>query len=104
MKLRIKYKIWIEDSHGNYILGPGGYTLLMEVKRTGSLRKAAQNLDMSYDYAWRLVKEIEETVGQRIIESHRGGRYGGGSKITHLGIELMKLYEKTKEKIDEALD
>ena len=36
--------------------GPGMVMLLREVERTGSLQKAAKNMNMAYSKAWKMLK------------------------------------------------
>ncbi|ADD08895.1 NUDIX domain-containing protein [Candidatus Aciduliprofundum boonei] len=95
----VKYRFWFESPAG-YVFGPGSYQILKEIEKTGSLRKAASNLGMSYRHAWGLIKEIEENLGVKIITSHRGGREGGESTITEEGIKLLREYEKYEKVFD----
>ena len=39
--------------------GPGMVMLLREVERTGSLQKAAKNMNMAYSKAWHLIRSAE---------------------------------------------
>ncbi len=99
--MEVKYRFWFESPAG-YIFGPGSYQILKEIERTGSLRQAAQNLGMSYRHAWGLIKEIEENLGVKILESHRGGRTGGESRLTKEAMNLLREYEKYKVLFDEV--
>jgi 8-oxo-dGTP diphosphatase len=92
----VKYRFWFETPKG-YVFGPGSYQILREIEKTGSLRKAAQNLGMSYRHAWGLIKEIEDNLGVKIIASHRGGKEGGESIITDEGMKLLREYERYEE-------
>jgi len=94
--MKLKYRFWFETSKG-YVFGPGTYQLLKEIQKTGSLRKAAESLGMSYRHAWGLIKEIEEHTGHKIIESSRGGKGGGESHLTPKGMELIREFEKYDE-------
>jgi len=94
--MNVRYRFWFETSKG-YVFGPGSYQLLKEIQKTGSLRKAAESLDMSYRHAWGLIKEIEEHTGYSVIESSRGGKGGGESHLTQKGEELLRMYEKYDE-------
>ncbi len=94
--MKLSYRFWFETDKG-YVFGPGAYQLLKEVQKTKSLRKAAENLGMSYRHAWGMIKEIEEHTGYKIIESFRGGRGGGESHLTDKGNELIREFEKYDE-------
>jgi molybdate transport system regulatory protein len=86
-------KIWLEIDDG-YVFGPGVYNLLVAIKEKGTLKEASQQLDMSYRYAWGLIKKAEEKLGAPLINAKKGGRQGGGSsRITNLGEHYIKDFE-----------
>ena len=60
MKYKIYSRLWIETEKGMF-LGEGRYKLLKAIENTGSLRKAAKSLNMSYKKAWRLITEVNST-------------------------------------------
>ncbi len=43
--------------------GPGMVMLLREVERTGSLQKAAKNMNMAYSKAWKMLKRGRKRMG-----------------------------------------
>ncbi len=100
--MRIKYRFWFETDRG-YVLGPGTYTLLKEIEKTGSLRKAAERLNMSYRHAWGLIKEMEENLGKSVIVSERGGKGGGKSELTVEGKKILQEFENYKLLFDEIV-
>ena len=86
-------KIWLETDDG-YVFGPGVYNLLKSIRETGTLKEASQSLDMSYRYAWGLIRKAEDKLGDKLIEASKGGRQGGGSSsITELGEHFIKDFE-----------
>jgi molybdate transport repressor ModE-like protein len=100
---RPAFKIWIETDNG-YVFGPGVYALLLQIKEKGTLKDAASSLEMSYRYAWGLVKKAEEKLEMPLIETQKGGRYGGGStKITELGYQFIEDFKILREKLYELL-
>src|SRR6185503_15064526 len=62
-------------------LGPGKVRLLELVEETGSIRKSAAAMKMSYRQAWLLLKALEETFGRPLVATVTGGRAGGGAKL-----------------------
>ena len=52
--------------------------LLELVAETGSIRKAAAELGMSYRKAWLLLQALKETFGTPLVETASGGRRGAG--------------------------
>lgn len=90
-------KIWLETDQG-YVFGPGVYNLLKAIKEKGTLKEASQSLDMSYRYAWGLIRKAEEKLGDKLIEASKGGRQGGGSStITELGEHFITDFEKIQK-------
>ena len=69
-KPRPAFKVWLETEEG-YVFGPGVYTLLRNVKETGTLKEAAKRIGMSYRYAWGLVKRAEEKLEHPLLRSHK---------------------------------
>jgi molybdate transport system regulatory protein len=79
-------------------LGPGKIRLLELVAETGSIRKAAAGMKMSYRQAWLLLKALKETFGEALVETATGGKAGGGARLTPLGRFVVKRY-RTLEKV-----
>ena len=65
--------------------GPGVAQLLHYIVQHKSLRAAAQQMNMSYSKAWKIVHEAEEQLGFPLIETISGGARGGGSYLTRQG-------------------
>jgi molybdate transport system regulatory protein len=82
------------DFESGASIGPGKIRLLEEVERSGSIRKAAEALDMSFRQAWLLLKAIEEMFGEQVILTARGGAKGGGSALTELGRLVVSNYRQ----------
>ena len=89
-KTRLAFKLWLETDEG-YVFGPGVYNLLKMVKKTGTLKEASEKLEMSYRYAWGLIKKAEEALGESLIDAQKGGKSGGGStNLTELGEQFVE--------------
>lgn len=102
-KLKVSCKIWIEYN-GKPVVGKGGAKILEEIEKQKSISKAAKKLGMSYRYVWSYIRKIEKTMGEPIIETHRGGRSGGGgAKLTRLGKSLLDKYKRVEGYFGEVL-
>ncbi len=86
---RLTIRIDFDDGSG---LGPGKVQLLELVAETGSIRKAAARLGMSYRKAWLLLQALKETFGTPLVETASGGKSGGGTSLTGLGREVVIRY------------
>jgi molybdate transport repressor ModE-like protein len=102
----IKYKIWIEKD-GDIIIGMGREKLLREIEKTGSIKKASENIGISYKKAIEYIKAMEKRTGKKIVETFRGGANKGGAKLTPFAKKLLKDFEeilKRFEKLKSSLE
>lgn len=77
--------------------GPGPYHLLCMIEETGSIRAAAERMELSYAKALHKLKRAEESLGFSLMEKQIGGKGGGGSQLTSNAKEFMKKYQKYQE-------
>lgn len=76
------------------VLGPGKADLLEAIGRTGSLRKAAVSLGMSYMRAWKLLQMMNGAFRQPLVVTERGGAGHGAARLTVAGRRVLSLYRK----------
>jgi len=98
--MHIAYKIWIEFGN-KAVFGIGLYQLLMLVRQTGSLHKAANELKMSYRAAWGKVRQSEEILGFGLLEKGRHGR--SGAHLTSEADMIIDKFEKVLHEMDEMV-
>lgn len=79
---------------GPAFFGPGVALLMRAVEQTGSLRAAAQQMNMAYSKAWRILRTAEESLGFALVERQHGGQGGGGSVITEEGALFLDTYNQ----------
>lgn len=99
---QLKYKIWLEKD--GKVFGKGPYELLMGIKKYGSLSESAKQLNMSYNKAFNLIKDIEKRLGYELIKRKTGGSGGGGSQLTEQAEELLSKYILFANECDERLN
>jgi molybdate transport system regulatory protein len=92
------YKIWIEMG-GMNVFGMGIYQLLFLVRRTGSLKKAAEELKMSYRAAWGKVRDYESRMGISLLEQGRHGRIG--AHLTNEGETIVNHFQQILADLDD---
>ena len=90
--MKIKSKIWIENDEG-ILISEGRVQLLKLIEDTGSLNKAAQAMNLSYQKAWKLVDASNKAAKSPLIETHVGGIKGGGTILTPYGKSLIEIFE-----------
>jgi molybdate transport system regulatory protein len=102
-RLEPRSKLWIERD-GSVVLSDWRIELLEAIDRTGSLAKAAEAMGTPYRTAWQRLKETEERLGIRLVETQSGGAEGGGSVLTEEGRELVGRYRRFSEGLAELVD
>lgn len=90
------WKIYICSDNGEKFFGKGPYELLLNVKKYGSLNKAAAEMELSYHKALKLIKSAEKGFGCALMNKKIGGENGGGSLLTPKALEILDKYEKFK--------
>jgi molybdate transport system regulatory protein len=79
---------------GTIVLGPGKADLLEAVRDSGSLRRGAAGLGMSYMRAWNLVKTMNAAFKEPLVALARGGAKHGGATLTPTGVRVLALYRR----------
>lgn len=79
---------------GRHLFGPGKADLLRHIAATGSLAEAAKQLDMSYQRAWSLMRELNGDFREPLVVVARGGTSGGGATLTPTGEAALAAYER----------
>ena len=77
---------------GNTFLALARCGLLAEIDRLGSISAATRKLGMSYRYALERITIVEKRLGRQLVDRKRGGKEGGGAKLTALGFEVLADY------------
>ena len=103
MILKLRYKIWLEKNEEK-AFGDGPLDILQRVEKTGSLRQAAAEINMSYSQAWNLMKDLEKRLGFNLLRRKVGGESGGGSQLTKQAREMMMKFEIFHEEADQSLN
>jgi molybdate transport system regulatory protein len=78
-------------------LGPGKVDLLRLVAKTGSISEASRQLGMSYMRAWSLIRTMNRCFSSDLILSIRGGKAGGGARLSPLGQKILELYTEMEK-------
>lgn len=85
----IHVKIWLEHE-GTILLGVGRAQLLQRVHTLGSLKKAAESMNMSYRAAWGRIKRTEAALGIALVEA--SGTRRGGYSLTPAAMQMVEAF------------
>lgn len=98
-KVQFRLRVYRDDV---IAIGPGKVALLEAIAETGSISAAARSIGMSYRRAWLLVDETNHTFREPVVNTATGGSRGGGTALTPLGEELVRLYRAAEIKAQAA--
>ena len=94
----VRSKVWFESA-GTHVFGCGLANLLENINRFGTLQDAAKATQMSYRYAWDLIRMAENHFGKTLIVRHAGGKDGGGSALSPDGIQMLKIFKQLNKEV-----
>ena len=98
--MKPKLRVWVTFGE-DLKFGDGRARLLALIDERGSLKKAAQELEMSYRNAWGYLRDLEE--GGRLRVRRAGdGRPESGMRLTKAGKRFLERYQRFRSGLDEA--
>ncbi len=103
MSYNLRAKIWLEKENQK-VFGDGPWDILKRIEQTGSIRKAAAEIKMSYSQAWRLIRMVETNLGFTVLEKKTGGTGGGHSTLTPQAAKLTAAYGSFRSAAENNLD
>src|SRR5450631_1096499 len=80
--MRACLKVWIESEDGRVALSEWRVTLLEGVREHGSLVAAARALGVPHRTAWQRIREMEDCLHVRLLDTTSGGPGGGRSTLS----------------------
>ncbi len=91
-KLKIVTKLRLSLIVNGVEIDEDSLKLLMLVDSTGSILRASRAMGIAYSRAWERIAKIERALGVKIVEAKRGGRGGGGARLTEIGKQLVSKF------------
>lgn len=96
----VRPRIYIGD---NATIGPGKIDLLKALQTENSITAAAKALNIPYKKAWNLLNALNKTFNQPVFEARVGGKGGGKTELTPIGVQLIKSYEALEKKLNQCV-
>jgi len=88
---------------GGAPLSHGKAELMELIRETGSIRQAAQRMDMSYRRGWLLADELNRMFREPVIATQHGGKSGGGAGLTEFGAQLLSRFRAMEARTQQVL-
>lgn len=95
-RLKIQARLMLDEE---IAFGPGKADLLDAIAATGSISAAGKQLGMSYRRTWLLVDAMNRCFQNPLVETATGGVQGGGARLTHYGVDVLKRYRQLQTDI-----
>jgi molybdate transport system regulatory protein len=73
------------------VVSPAALALFRAIDETGSLRAAAEAEGVTYRTAWLRAERANRAWGAALVERMRGGRGGGGARLTPEGRAVLAI-------------
>ena len=101
MKARVKVWLEIDDE---YVFGFGLSEILKAVDSEGSIKAAADVLGKSYRHVWGRIKEAEQAVGERLVQTRVGGEETNRSALTKLAKRLVTDFDSLRQRTFDVVE
>ena len=98
-RLAPRQKVWL-NLDGAFLMGPRYLRFLEAVQHTGTLRQAARVVGWSYRTSLNRLRQMERVLGARVVATTRGGKVGGGAKLTPEARRLVRLFRRWQREAD----
>jgi molybdate transport system regulatory protein len=99
MKASVKFFV---AKDGQYVLGPGKIQLLRLVEESGSLRRAARAMGMSYRWAWGRIRKAEEAIGVPMLQQGEDSA-SRAKTLSRDAREIIEWFARTEAELAEVL-
>lgn len=95
-QLQPRHKLWL-TWNGAFLMGPRYMRFLEAVDRTGTIRAAGQEIGWSYRTCLNRIRDMERTLGARVLATSRGGSSRGGARLTPAARRLVTLFSSWRQ-------
>lgn len=102
--MELKSKFYLLNEDGEKFMGAGVLWLLYAIERTGSLRKAAQEINISYSKAYKMINNLESSLDKAVVVRKKGGQDRTGAELTPFGSKLCQLYSEFQEQAKKQIE
>jgi molybdate transport system regulatory protein len=99
----LDYSLWLKNIGNKEIMDEDCLLLLLGIKKLGSIKQAAEEIEISYRKAWNVISKAEKMLGFGLVVKHRGGKLGGYTSLSPEGENLVNAYCSLKTDINKSI-
>ena len=97
-----QFNVWFEVD-GEVASSRWRMELLSAIGERGSITGGAEAMGVPYRVAWQKVHEMEERLGERLLDTTTGGAAGGGARLTDAGHDHVERMQAFCDRADAAI-
>jgi molybdate transport system regulatory protein len=97
--LKIKAQVYLD---GAIAIGPGKAAMLDAVQREGSIAAAGRSMGISYRRTRDMIDTLNRCWGEPVVLTEKGGRTGGGSRLTPRGQQVLAAYRALEQALNQT--
>jgi molybdate transport system regulatory protein len=94
-----RQKLWL-NWDGVFLMGPNYLRFLAAVDRTGTIREGGRAVGWSYRTCLNRLRRMERVLGAPVLATTRGGRTGGGARLTPEARRLVKVFTRWQREVE----
>lgn len=94
-----RQKLWL-NWDGVFLMGPNYLRFLAAVNKTGTIREGGQAVGWSYRTCLNRLRRMERVLGAPVLATTRGGRTGGGARLTPEARRLVKVFARWQREVE----
>jgi molybdate transport system regulatory protein len=97
-----RHKIWMTWK-GSFLMGPNYLKFLEAVEEHGTILEAGRVVGWSYRTCLNRLRRMEKVMGGVVLETQRGGRSGGGARLSPQASRLVRLFRRWERESERAI-
>ena len=94
-----RQKLWL-NWDGVFLMGPNYLRFLAAVDKTGTIREGGRAVGWSYRTCLNRLRRMERVLGAPVLATTRGGRTGGGARLTPEARRLVKVFDRWQREVE----
>lgn len=94
-----RQKLWL-NWDGVFLMGPNYLRFLAAVDETGTIRDGGRAVGWSYRTCLNRLRRMEQVLGAPVLATTRGGRTGGGARLTPEARRLVKVFTRWQREVE----
>ncbi len=94
-----RQKLWL-NWDGVFLMGPNYLRFLAAVGKTGTIREGGRAVGWSYRTCLNRLRRMERVLGAPVLATTRGGRTGGGARLTPEARRLVKVFARWQREVE----